>query len=131
MDCGVLTTDHAYIRPNRGEKLRLLVHSQQLLLVLIGYKEDSALVCDVVNMPSMTTSTALLTWINIPTRALCWTFTVIFLLETSKIILHCHQSGDDNIAAYVFDNAERQVKQIVDSMILIFFQVKWLLIMLV
>ena len=97
-----------------------------------GYEEDSAFVYDVVNMmPSMTTSTTLLTWINIPTRALCWTFTVIVLLETSKIILHCNQSGDDNIAAYVFDNAERQVEQIVEPMILIFFQVKWLLIMLV
>ena len=85
------------------------------------YEEDSAIVYDVVNMPSMATSTALLTWINIPTRALCWTFTVIFLLETSKIILHCNQSGDDNIAAYVFDNAERQVKQIVEPMFLIFF----------
>ncbi len=59
--------------------------------------------------------------INIPTRALCWTFTVIFLLETSKIILHCNQSGDDNIAAYVFDNAERQVKQKVEPMFNFFF----------
>jgi hypothetical protein len=67
----------------------------------------------------MTTSTTLLTWINIPTRALCWTFTVIVLLETSKIILQSHQSGDDNIAAYVFDNAERQVEQIVAPMFLI------------
>ena len=39
---------------------------------------------------------------------------VIFLLETSKIILHCHQSGDDNIAAYDLYTAERQVKQIVE-----------------
>jgi len=35
MDCGVLTTDHAYNRPNRWEKLRLLVHSQQLLLLIL------------------------------------------------------------------------------------------------
>jgi hypothetical protein len=38
---------------------------------LIGYKEDSAIVYGVVNMPSMTTSTTLLMWINILTRALC------------------------------------------------------------
>jgi hypothetical protein len=58
----------------------------------------------------VTTSTALLPWINIPTRALCWTFTVIFLLETSKIILHCNQSGDDNIAAYGFDGDEMNIR---------------------
>jgi len=43
-----------------------------------------------------------------------WSFVGIFLLETSKIILHCHQSGDDNIAAYDLYTAERQVKQIVE-----------------
>jgi hypothetical protein len=64
----------------------------------------------IVMASSMTTSTALLTWINIPTRALCWTFTVIFLLETSKIILHCNQSGDDNIAEYGFDGDEMNIR---------------------
>ena len=39
-----------------------------------------------------------------------WTFTVIFLLETSKVILHCHQSGDDNIAAYGFDGDEMNIR---------------------
>ena len=39
---------------------------------------------------------------------------VIFLLETSKIILHFHQSCDDIIAAYDLYTAERQVKQIVE-----------------
>jgi hypothetical protein len=37
---------------------------------------------------------------------------VIFLLESSKIILHCHQSGDDNIAAYGFDGDEMNISEV-------------------
>ena len=36
---------------------------------------------------------------------------VIFLLETSKIILHCKQSGDDNIAEYGFDGDEMNIRR--------------------
>jgi hypothetical protein len=86
---------------------------------LIGYKEDSAIVYDDVTMPSMTGQPYIdsIAYVDkhpqpsgegptgtLPTALL--DFYGNISLETSKIILQYHQSGDVHIAAYDFDGDE-------------------------
>jgi len=86
---------------------------------LIGYKEDSAIVYDDVTMPSMTGQPYIdsIAYVDkhpqpsgegptgtLPTALL--DFYGNISLETSKIILQYHRSGDVHIAAYDFDGDE-------------------------